>query len=139
MTLISDFLSRALVKERQKFENDLLDPKFRLLRAVFAALNERVARIQFKIVSVNPAKHLTNILSETIEIDTEVDLMFECPGILLSQGSQRFFTKIIRKSRPRPQRQSTFVNLDRIRCSVQEISNYTVCEAVGGASYINHS
>jgi hypothetical protein len=36
----SDFLSRALVKQRQRFENDLLDPKFRLPRAVFAALNE---------------------------------------------------------------------------------------------------
>ncbi|KAJ7114990.1 hypothetical protein C8R44DRAFT_582158, partial [Mycena epipterygia] len=46
-------------------------------------------------------------------------------GMLLSHGSQRFFTKIIRRLRPRTQRKYTFTNLDRIRCSVQEISNYT--------------
>jgi hypothetical protein len=51
--------------------------------------------------------------------------MFECPGIPLSRGSQRIFTKIIRKLHPRSMRKSTFVNLDRIRCSVQEISKYT--------------
>jgi hypothetical protein len=30
----SDFLLRALVKDRKKYENDLLDPNFRLLKAV---------------------------------------------------------------------------------------------------------
>ncbi|KAJ7096187.1 hypothetical protein C8R44DRAFT_749032 [Mycena epipterygia] len=44
----SEFLAGTLVKERENFENDLLDPKFRLLNAVFAGLNERVTRIQFK-------------------------------------------------------------------------------------------
>ncbi|KAJ7672968.1 hypothetical protein DFH06DRAFT_1266805 [Mycena polygramma] len=43
--------------------------------------------------------------------------MFDCPGILISTGSQRTWTKVIKKS--------TFINLDRIRCSVQEISDYT--------------
>ncbi|KAJ6468950.1 hypothetical protein C8R45DRAFT_837603 [Mycena sanguinolenta] len=51
--------------------------------------------------------------------------MFELPGIPLSQGSQRVFTKIIQNLKPKPLRKSTFVNLDRIRCSVQEPSNYT--------------
>jgi hypothetical protein len=40
----SDFLLRVLVKERNKYENDLLDPNFRLLKATIALLNERVAR-----------------------------------------------------------------------------------------------
>ncbi|KAJ7814472.1 hypothetical protein B0H13DRAFT_1514350, partial [Mycena leptocephala] len=47
------------------------------------------------------------------------------PGILLSTGSQRIFTKIIRILQPAPYRKFTFVNLDRIRCSVEEISHYT--------------
>jgi hypothetical protein len=58
-------------------------------------------------------------------VDTEIDLMFECPGVLLSHGSQRYFTKVIKRLQPKPQRKSTFINLDRIRCSVQEISKYT--------------
>jgi hypothetical protein len=51
--------------------------------------------------------------------------MFNNPGILISQGSQRIFTKIIKGSHPEPLRKSTFINLDRIRCSVYEISDYT--------------
>jgi hypothetical protein len=39
----SDFLARVLVKEKKKFENNFLDPKFKLLKAVIASLNERVA------------------------------------------------------------------------------------------------
>jgi hypothetical protein len=50
---------------------------------------------------------------------------FECPGVLLSQGSQRSFTKIIRSLRPKPHRNSTFINLYRIRCAVEEISMYS--------------
>jgi hypothetical protein len=115
----------VIIKERQKYENNILDPKFRLVRAVFAMLNERVARVQFKKVSDNRALFLRSEPIRTVEIDTEIDLMFECPGILLSQGSQRFFTKVIRMLRPKPHRNSTFINLDRIRCSVQEVSNYT--------------
>jgi hypothetical protein len=121
----SDFLIRALVKERKKFENDLLDPKFTLLKAVFARLNERVARVSFKKVTDNQAKLPTQLMIRGVEIDTEIDIMFENPGIPLAQGSQRLFTKIIRKLRPKPQRKYTFVNLDRIRCSIQEASGYT--------------
>ncbi|KAJ7081659.1 hypothetical protein C8R44DRAFT_652970 [Mycena epipterygia] len=50
--------------------------------------------------------------------------MFECPSVLLSLGSQRFFTKVIRMLKPRPNQKSTFINLDHIRCSVEEISKY---------------
>ncbi|KAJ7249911.1 hypothetical protein C8J57DRAFT_1079224 [Mycena rebaudengoi] len=50
--------------------------------------------------------------------------MFECPGVPLSQGSQRYFHKIIRMLQPRPQWKATFVNLDRIRRSVKEFSDY---------------
>jgi hypothetical protein len=75
----SDFLSRTLVKERWKFENDMLGPNFKLFKAVFAALNERVARIQFKKVTDNQAKFLTQTQPQDVEIDTDIDLMFECP------------------------------------------------------------
>jgi hypothetical protein len=51
--------------------------------------------------------------------------MFDCPGILISQGSQRSFTKIIWILRPKPHRKSSFINLDRIRYSVQDVCNYT--------------
>jgi hypothetical protein len=120
----SDFLSRALVKQRGVFENNLLDPNFRLLRAVIAELNEGVAKIQFSKVSDNHARFLTKIRPRAVEIDTNIDIMFECPGILLSHGSQKIFYKILRSLRPRTHRKSTFINLDRIRCSIQEISKY---------------
>jgi hypothetical protein len=51
--------------------------------------------------------------------------MFNCPGIPLSGGSQRLFTKIINSLISIPHRKSTFVNLERIRCAVEEISNIT--------------
>jgi hypothetical protein len=79
----SDFLSRVLVKDRPRFENDFLD---HLLRAVLAALNQRVARIYFKKVSNNHAQILPNINTRVVEVDTEIDIMLECPGILLSKG-----------------------------------------------------
>ncbi|KAJ6545957.1 hypothetical protein B0H10DRAFT_1969818 [Mycena sp. CBHHK59/15] len=41
--LSGDFLLQAQVKDREKFENNMLDAKFHLLKAVFAMLNERVA------------------------------------------------------------------------------------------------
>ncbi|KAJ7228077.1 hypothetical protein C8J57DRAFT_1092762 [Mycena rebaudengoi] len=56
--------------------------------------------------------------------------MFECPGILLSHGSQRSFTKIIRDLRPQPRHKSTFISLDRIRCSIQEVSNFVPSDAM---------
>ncbi|KAJ7839656.1 hypothetical protein B0H13DRAFT_1650072 [Mycena leptocephala] len=84
----------------------------------------------FKSVSDNLAKYIKTKHDSAIQVDTEIDLMFQCPGILLSTGSQRIFTKIIRSLRPRPYRKFTFTNLDRIRCSVQEISQYTPSDEV---------
>ncbi|KAJ7772302.1 hypothetical protein B0H16DRAFT_1768950 [Mycena metata] len=55
--------------------------------------------------------------------------MFECPGVLISKGSQRFFTQTIRGMRSKPHRKSTFINLDRTRCAIQEISGYTPTDA----------
>ncbi|KAJ7708639.1 hypothetical protein B0H17DRAFT_1030346 [Mycena rosella] len=51
--------------------------------------------------------------------------MFDCPGVLLSLGSQRFFAKSIKALRPKPHHKYTSINLDRICCSVEEISKYT--------------
>ncbi|KAJ6563260.1 hypothetical protein DFH09DRAFT_1082320 [Mycena vulgaris] len=123
----SDFLLKTLIKERLKSENNMLDPNFPLFKAVFAALNERVARTQFKqTMDTFPASlDLDTDLCPPLEVDTQLDLMFSCPGILISQGSQRIFTKIIKGSCPEPLRKATFINLDRIRCSVYEISDYT--------------
>jgi hypothetical protein len=59
---------------------------------------------------------------QNVELDTEIDLMFECPGIPLSYGLQRSFTRVLCKLHAKTDRKSTFVNLDRIRCSVEEIS-----------------
>ncbi|KAJ6506684.1 hypothetical protein C8R45DRAFT_1050932 [Mycena sanguinolenta] len=51
--------------------------------------------------------------------------MFNCPGVLLKNGTQRYFTKAINALKPHPHRKSTEINLDRIRCSIKEVSNYT--------------
>ncbi|KAJ6562962.1 hypothetical protein B0H10DRAFT_1844181 [Mycena sp. CBHHK59/15] len=56
--------------------------------------------------------------------------MFESPGMLLSRGSQRVFTKIICSLHSTPHWKSMFVNLDRIRCTVEEISSYTPSDAM---------
>jgi hypothetical protein len=67
----SYFLARTLIKERVKFENDMLEPNFRLLKSVLAMLNERVARTQFKNVSDNPARPLPNDRSIPVQIDRD--------------------------------------------------------------------
>jgi hypothetical protein len=121
---------RTLVKERGRYEDDMLNVNFRLSRAALAARNEHAARIQFKEVLVNPAKWVKNLPAVPVEIDTEIDLMFQCPGIPLCMGSQRKFTKLIRSLKPLPQRKQTLINLDRIRCAVQEISDCTPTDAM---------
>jgi hypothetical protein len=88
-------------------------------------LNERVAKTQFKKVSNNLAKVLANEIIGPVEIDTEVDLIFENPGMLLSRGSQRVFTNIIRSLQVRPYHKSTLINLDRICCAVDKMCGYT--------------
>ncbi|KAJ6530105.1 hypothetical protein B0H19DRAFT_967923 [Mycena capillaripes] len=51
--------------------------------------------------------------------------MFNCPGILLSSGSQRSFTKVINSLKARPYRKSMEINPDRIRSCIYEASNYS--------------
>lgn len=74
----SDFLIRMLIKDRERFENDLLDPNFRLIRAVVAMLNERVARIKFMKVAPNPARLITDEDTHIIEADLRA-----LPGLLM--------------------------------------------------------
>ncbi|KAJ7859236.1 hypothetical protein B0H13DRAFT_2237527 [Mycena leptocephala] len=50
--------------------------------------------------------------------------MFCTSGILLMEGSQRSFTKIIKSMREKPTRKSTTINLDRIRCCIEEAFQY---------------
>ncbi|KAJ7266133.1 hypothetical protein C8J57DRAFT_1068982 [Mycena rebaudengoi] len=94
-----------------------------------AALNEWVARIRFRTVDENPAKRLTAEPTSSVVIDTEIDVMFNCPGIALSEGSQRSFTRIIKALRTRPHRKSTFTNLERVRCSIGEFSDFVPTDA----------
>ncbi|KAJ6471517.1 hypothetical protein C8R45DRAFT_836560 [Mycena sanguinolenta] len=42
------------------------------------------------------------------------------PGILLMEGTQRFFNKIILSLHEKPYRKSTETNLERVQCSVDE-------------------
>jgi hypothetical protein len=76
-------------------------------------------------VTNNPATFEPFQQASVIEMDTEIDVMFECPGILLSQGSQHLFSKIIQSLKPKPHRKVAFTNLDQIRCSIAEVSKYT--------------
>ncbi|KAJ6597762.1 hypothetical protein DFH09DRAFT_903827 [Mycena vulgaris] len=105
----------------------MLDPNLPLFKAVFAALNERGARTHFKqTTDTFPVTlNLDTDLCPPLKVDTQIDLMFSCPGILISQGSQRIFTQIIKGNHSEPFRKATFINLDRIRCSIYEISEYT--------------
>ena len=121
----SDLLLRMLVKDRDQFEMDMLNPCFQLFQAVLAALNEHAGKIQFKKIELNPARHAVNPRKIEVEIDTEIDLMFSRPGIPLASGSQRLFTKIINTLNLIPRRKSTFVNLERIRCAVEDACHIT--------------
>ncbi|KAF8161790.1 hypothetical protein K438DRAFT_1618993 [Mycena galopus ATCC 62051] len=46
--------------------------------------------------------------------------MFVNPGILLKEGTQRAFRKIIMSLQHSPTRKSTEINLERIKCSISE-------------------
>src|ERR1700761_6754149 len=72
----SDLLLRMLVKHRNQYEMDMLNPCFQLLQAVLAALNEHSGKIQFKKIESNPARHALNPTKIEVEINTEIDLMF---------------------------------------------------------------
>ncbi|KAJ7737968.1 hypothetical protein B0H16DRAFT_1465995 [Mycena metata] len=120
----TDYLTKAFVVNRSFHENDMLDANFGLGRAVLGALNERCGRVRFKKVLQNPALTLKSQAAQTASLDTDIDMMFNCPVILISNGTQRLFTKIINSLKPSPCRKTTEINLDRIRCCVQEASGY---------------
>jgi hypothetical protein len=65
----SGFLSQALVKDRSRFEHDFLDPKFHLLRAVLATLNEWPKFISRKCqtIMLRSYRILTHGLSKWIQ------------------------------------------------------------------------
>lgn len=121
----TDYLAKAFVIDRTIHENNMLDKDFQLWRAVLAALNERCGRVQFKKVTPNPATALKFQPGNPVVLDTDIDIMFNCPGVMLSNGTQRFFTKVINSLKAPPLRKSTESNLDRIRCCIQEVSGYS--------------
>ncbi|KAJ7251877.1 hypothetical protein C8J57DRAFT_1077649, partial [Mycena rebaudengoi] len=57
-------------------------------------------------------------------LDTEIDVMFNCPGALICNGTQRYCTKVINSLKVSPRRRSAETNLDRIRCCIKEVSDY---------------
>ncbi|KAJ7462840.1 hypothetical protein FB451DRAFT_1043521 [Mycena latifolia] len=60
--------------------------------------------------------------------------MFTNPGILLKQGNQRLFTKIIRSLKDKPTRKSASFNLDRIRCCIEDTFGYQPTDSAIWAS-----
>ncbi|KAK7008287.1 hypothetical protein R3P38DRAFT_3592218 [Favolaschia claudopus] len=63
--------------------------------------------------------------ASTITLEVEPDLMFSPPGILLNQGTQRRFTKIIASLRTPSERKTTFTNLERTRCCLTETFEFS--------------
>src|SRR6266849_2460583 len=92
----------------------MTDPSFLLLGTVLALLKERTARVQFQKVLQNYASTVIEGPLYDLEVDCQPDFMFQNPGILLSSGSQRQFTKILKMRYTYPHRKSTFVNLERV-------------------------
>lgn len=75
-------------------------------------------------MDINPAANLGILNLTPTTLDTQPDLMFSSPVILLKQGSQRMFTEMIKSLRDKPTRKSTTTNLDRIRCCVTDAFGY---------------
>lgn len=103
----------------------MLDANFHPWRAVLGALNERCGRVRFKKVTHNPAATLKSQSADAVLLNTDIDMMFNCPGVLISHGTQRYFTKVISSLKISPHRKSTETNLERIRCCIKDISNYS--------------
>ncbi|KAJ7798043.1 hypothetical protein B0H13DRAFT_1933855 [Mycena leptocephala] len=120
----SNFLGKALVTDGTNYENNLLGPHYQLIKCVVSALQERSGKVYFKKVDTNPAVGLQNLNPTPTTVDTQSDIMFCTPGILLMEGSQCSFTKIIKSMREKPTRKSTTINLDRIRCCIEEAFQY---------------
>ncbi|KAJ7751800.1 hypothetical protein DFH07DRAFT_745275 [Mycena maculata] len=118
------FLGNTFVTDRLNSENNPLIPNSQLIRSTIAALQERTGRIYFKKVNNNPAKPLKVLSPTPTLLDIQADLMSTNPGILLKEGNQRLFTKVIKSMRDKPTPKSTMSNLDRIRCSIAEVFEY---------------
>ncbi|KAJ7216124.1 hypothetical protein C8J57DRAFT_1096195 [Mycena rebaudengoi] len=50
--------------------------------------------------------------------------MFNCPGVLICNGTQRYCAKVINSLKVSPRRKSAETNLNRIRCCIKEVSDY---------------
>ncbi|KAK7028713.1 hypothetical protein R3P38DRAFT_3394715 [Favolaschia claudopus] len=109
----------------------MLDTNFRLIQCVIATLRERSAKTHFRQVKYNRAPLIQAVPAIPTTLDIQPDLMFSMPGISLSQGNQRLFTKIILliNSRARRGRKSTTANLDRARCCIADEFNFFPSDA----------
>lgn len=95
----SSFLGKVLVTNRVGMENNPLLPNYHLITCVISALQERSGRVHIKKVDINPAATLGILNLTPTAIDTQPDLMFCSPGILLERGSQHMFMDIIKSLR----------------------------------------
>lgn len=98
----TEYLTNIFVTERTFHETNMLNVNFNLLKAVFAALNERCGRIRFKKIAHNPAAVLKTQPAEAVLLDTEIDVIFNCPGVLILTGTRQYFTKVIKRLKGSP-------------------------------------
>ncbi|KAK6984955.1 hypothetical protein R3P38DRAFT_2806009 [Favolaschia claudopus] len=120
----SPLLRSIFVTDRKEYENNPLNPNFRLIKSILAQLLERSAPTQFKVDKLSISTASRSAIALDVSLEIEPDLMFNLPGILLSMGSQRSFTKLIVMWKRKPIRKMTVSNLDRVRCSVSDEFNF---------------
>lgn len=117
---ISTYLAKVLVSARNLYENNSLNPNYQFIKSVIARLQERTGRISFKTVEHNPVQCPRNQQSILTTVDTDTDLVFMSPGMLLKCGSQCLFTKVVKSLNNSSYRKGTMTNLDRIRCCISD-------------------
>ncbi|KAK7041280.1 hypothetical protein R3P38DRAFT_2512287 [Favolaschia claudopus] len=120
----SSFLGSVFVTNRTVYENNALHPNFSIIKSIIALLQERSARTYFKVETFQGSCKANSSDCLSVSLDTQPDLMFTSPGILLNTGSQRLFTKIIVTLKRRSSRKSTLSNLDRARHCVNDEFDY---------------
>ncbi|KAK6975034.1 hypothetical protein R3P38DRAFT_2787440 [Favolaschia claudopus] len=118
------YLGSVFVTNRSTYENNALDPNFPIIKSIIAHLQERSARTRFKVAKFTGLHDANSSDYLSISLDTQPDLMFSSPGILLSVGSQRLFTKMIVTMKRHSSRKSTISNLDRTRHCVNDEFNF---------------
>ncbi|KAK6977477.1 hypothetical protein R3P38DRAFT_2810030 [Favolaschia claudopus] len=118
------YLGSVFVTNRSTYENNTLDPNFPIIKSIIAHLQERSARTRFKVGKFNGLHDASSSEYLSISLDTQPDLMFSSPGILLNVGSQRLFTKMIVTMKRHSSRKSTISNLDRTRHCVNDEFNF---------------